>query len=250
MDCRAWTHTSGNVDSSLVEDLNTFYAHFEASITSVNTVSSASTEVSASATEAGDLIGEDCPLSVSERDMKRVLRWVNSRKAAGPDGVSGWLLALVFTSIFNLILAISYIPICFKMFTIIPVPKETNLLKWLLPSRTGLYSDEILWKTQTSSPHLWLAHLTPFRWTITPKGVLMTPSPPSIPPSPTWTSARGIMFACCSSISIPPQTGQQALGPGVVLLTQLLCPELPDWQTTGGEDWKPPAPKPLTLVPP
>lgn len=57
-----------------MEDLNTFYAHFEASITSVHTVSSASTEVSASATEAGDLIGEDCPLSVSEHDMKRVLR--------------------------------------------------------------------------------------------------------------------------------------------------------------------------------
>ncbi len=56
-----------------------------------------------------------------------------TKKAAGPDGISGWVLKLcadqlapVFTMIFNLSLAQSVIPTCFKKSTIIPVPKKTR----------------------------------------------------------------------------------------------------------------------------
>lgn len=130
-DYRGRTHTSADADSSLVEDLNTFFARFEVSSASPNT--DASTVSGAGATVAGDPTGEDCPLSVSEHDVRRALRRVNSRKAAGPDGIPGRVLkscadqlAPVFTSIFNLSLAHSVVPSCFKKSTIIPVPKKTN----------------------------------------------------------------------------------------------------------------------------
>lgn len=63
---------------------------------------------------------------------RRAMKWVNSRKAAGLDGISGWvlmsyadILAPVFTTIFNLSLARSVVPTCFKQPIIICVPKIT-----------------------------------------------------------------------------------------------------------------------------
>ena len=53
----------------------------------------------------------------SEPDVRRVFKHVNTKKAAGPDGISGRVLKLcadqlvpVFTMIFNLSLAQSVIP--------------------------------------------------------------------------------------------------------------------------------------------
>ena len=64
--------------------------------------------------------------------MRRVLKSVNPRKAAGPDGVPGKVLKAcadqltgVFTSIFNLSLSQAIIPSCLKASTIIPVPKQS-----------------------------------------------------------------------------------------------------------------------------
>jgi len=56
---------------------------------------------------------------------------VNTRKAAGPDGIFGLRtcanqLAPVFTTIFNLSLSESVIPACFKWSTIVPVPKTAS----------------------------------------------------------------------------------------------------------------------------
>jgi len=58
-------------------------------------------------------------LSVTEHDMRRALMRLNTRKAAGPDGICGGLLktcanqlAPVLTTIFNLYLAM--VPACFK----------------------------------------------------------------------------------------------------------------------------------------
>ncbi|KAL0161887.1 hypothetical protein M9458_041283, partial [Cirrhinus mrigala] len=58
---------------------------------------------------------------------------VNTRKAAGPDGISGRILracadqlAPVFTEIFNLSLSQSVIPTCFKESIIVPVPKKPH----------------------------------------------------------------------------------------------------------------------------
>lgn len=67
-------------------------------------------------------------LTVQEHDVRCVLRSVNPRKAAGPDGVTGRVLKLcsdqlseVFTKIFNK----SSIPSYLKSATIIPLPKKT-----------------------------------------------------------------------------------------------------------------------------
>ena len=58
----------------------------------------------------------------------------NSRKAAGPDGISSPTLkhcseqlAPVFTEIFNSSLEQSVVPLCFKRSTIIPVPKKATV---------------------------------------------------------------------------------------------------------------------------
>lgn len=63
-----------------------------------------------------------------------MLRTVNPRKAAGPDGVTGRVLKdcadqlmRVFTRIFNLSLAQAAVPPCLKSLIIIPVPKKTSI---------------------------------------------------------------------------------------------------------------------------
>lgn len=118
-------------DSTLVNELNAFYARFEVS-DDERTHSNA--HVFNSASDAIDVHTGVCPLpSVSMHDVRRVLKQVNGRKAAGPDGIPGRLLkscadqlAPVFTTIFNLSLASSTVPNCFKRSTIIPVPKKAN----------------------------------------------------------------------------------------------------------------------------
>lgn len=63
---------------------------------------------------------------------------INSRKAAGPDGILGRLLnsyadqlSPVSTPIFNLSLANSAVSFCFKISMIIPVPEKSNRSKAL-----------------------------------------------------------------------------------------------------------------------
>ncbi|KAK0132601.1 RNA-directed DNA polymerase from mobile element jockey [Merluccius polli] len=77
--------------------------------------------------------GDEHTLSVTEHNVRRALSCVNTRKAAGPDGMSGRVLktcanqlAPVFTTIFNLSLAKSVVPTCFKRSTIVPVPKNVS----------------------------------------------------------------------------------------------------------------------------
>ncbi len=85
------------IAASLPEELNTFYARFEADNT-------AHTE-SAPAAAAEEV----SPLSLSVADVTRSFKWVNIRKAVGLDGIPGrvlkacaFQLARVFTDIFNL----------------------------------------------------------------------------------------------------------------------------------------------------
>ncbi|KAK1785700.1 hypothetical protein P4O66_019049 [Electrophorus voltai] len=126
-------HTLWTVDS-LVNELNTFFAHFE-------TISSSTNANSASVYNANGAIGtancactdptiEQCPLIITESDVRRVFKKVNTRKAAGPDGICSRVLkacpdqlASIFTNIFNLSLMLGIIPSSFKWYTIIPVPK-------------------------------------------------------------------------------------------------------------------------------
>ncbi len=98
-----------NIAASLPDKLNTFYARFEADNT-------AHTE-SAPAVAAEEVSA----LSLSVADVTRSFKWVNIRKAVGPDGIPGrvlracaFQLAGVFTDILNLSLSLSVVPSCLK----------------------------------------------------------------------------------------------------------------------------------------
>ncbi|KAI5628979.1 hypothetical protein C0J50_2468 [Silurus asotus] len=113
-----------NTDASLVDELNTFYARFEAA---ANHASGASGTTSVHAERAGELN----TFTISEHDVRRAFKRVNTRKAAGPDGITGRVLkacadqlAPVFTEIFNLSLEQAVVPSCFKQSTIVPVSKK------------------------------------------------------------------------------------------------------------------------------
>uniref|UniRef100_A0A669DLI1 Reverse transcriptase domain-containing protein n=1 Tax=Oreochromis niloticus TaxID=8128 RepID=A0A669DLI1_ORENI len=114
-----------NADSAFTNELNQFYARFE--------VSQAANAIYRWTTEDNDVINERPVTSFAEHDVRAALRRVNTRKAAGPDGITGRLLrccadqlAGVFTYIFNESLAKSVVPTCFKRSTIIPVPKNSK----------------------------------------------------------------------------------------------------------------------------
>ncbi|KAF7643484.1 hypothetical protein LDENG_00238540 [Lucifuga dentata] len=84
--------------ASLVDELNTFYAHFE-----VNTPPLAIGMLMAQAS---------CPLEISRLEVWKALKRINPRKAPGPDSIPGQFLkacadalADVITHIFNLFLA-------------------------------------------------------------------------------------------------------------------------------------------------
>ncbi|KAF7643375.1 hypothetical protein LDENG_00240400 [Lucifuga dentata] len=103
---------------SLPDALNTFYAHFESSN------SSHSTRLT--------LPPGELPFSVSAVDVRGPLRRINPRKAAGPDNIPGWVLrdcaqelTGVLTDIFNISFSQAVVPVCLKMSTIIPVPKNS-----------------------------------------------------------------------------------------------------------------------------
>ncbi|KAI5629002.1 gastrula zinc finger protein XlCGF28.1-like [Silurus asotus] len=113
-----------NADASLADELNTFYARFEAA---ANHASGASGTTSVHAERAGEVN----TFTISEHDVRRAFKRVNTRKAAGPDGITGRVLkacadqlAPVFTEIFNLSLEQAVVPSCFKQSTIVPVPKK------------------------------------------------------------------------------------------------------------------------------
>ncbi|KAL0173686.1 hypothetical protein M9458_029654, partial [Cirrhinus mrigala] len=127
-----------NIAASLPDELNHFYAGFEAQTT-------AHTE-SAPAAAAEEVRA----LSVSVADVTRSFRRVNIRKAAGPDGIPGrvlracaFQLAGVFTDIFNLSFSLSVVPSCFKKSTIVPIPKKnkiTCLNDWRPVALTPIFS--------------------------------------------------------------------------------------------------------------
>nr|XP_024655500.1 LOW QUALITY PROTEIN: NACHT, LRR and PYD domains-containing protein 12 [Maylandia zebra] len=73
-------------------------------------------------------------ITLEEHEVRRTLRAVNPRKAAGPDGVPGRVLrdcadqlAYIFTRIFNQSLEQSNVPPCLKTSTIIPLPKKSHI---------------------------------------------------------------------------------------------------------------------------
>ncbi len=99
-------------DPLLAEELNTFYGRFECN------GGGATLPIS---TSGSSRQSSDHVFTLSEDEVRRELRRVNVRKAAGPDGITGRVLrscadqlAGLFTSIFNESLATSVVPTSFK----------------------------------------------------------------------------------------------------------------------------------------
>lgn len=117
---RPSTKSTDSVDTSLAEELNIFFARFEVQPpdTAIHYPPGYSSH----------------SLVLEEQQVRRVLRAVDPRKAAGPDGVSGRVLrdcaaqlAGVFTTIFNQSLSQAAVPPCLKSSTIIPLPKKNTI---------------------------------------------------------------------------------------------------------------------------
>ncbi|KAK3569833.1 hypothetical protein QTP86_005863 [Hemibagrus guttatus] len=115
MDYRTPSSRMVTAESSLAEKLYTFYACFEAEAHSANSISSAKNAIGSKHTENAR---KEKAFIISEHNVRKAFRRVNTRKAAGPDGITGWVLktcadqlAPVFTEIFNLSLEQSMIPI-------------------------------------------------------------------------------------------------------------------------------------------
>ncbi|KAK3570284.1 hypothetical protein QTP86_017203 [Hemibagrus guttatus] len=105
---------------TLPDELNEFYACFEASNTGQQHKTLASEGIL------------DTPLTTSSAEVCMALRKTNPLKAAGPDNIPGRALMVcsseladVFTDIYNLSLTQALVPTCFKSTTIIPLPKNT-----------------------------------------------------------------------------------------------------------------------------
>ena len=89
------------------DELNAFYARFEASNTEACTRAPA--------------VLDDCVITLSVANVSKTFKQVNIHKAAWPDVLPGRVLkactdqlASVFTDIFNISLTESVIPTCFK----------------------------------------------------------------------------------------------------------------------------------------
>ncbi len=124
--CSSGNNSSAEVraDPLLAEELNTIYGRFECNGGGANLPISAS----GSSRQSSDHV-----FTLSEDEVRRELRRLNVRKAAGPDGITGRVLryradqlAGLFTSIFNESLATSVVPTSFKKSVIIPVPKNSK----------------------------------------------------------------------------------------------------------------------------
>ncbi len=124
--CSSGNNSSAEVrtDPLLAEELNTFYGRFECNGGVTLPISTPGSSRQSS---------DDYAIILAEDDVRRELKRVNVRKAAGPDGITGRVLrscadqlAGLFTSIFNESLATSVVPTSFKKSVIIPVPKNSK----------------------------------------------------------------------------------------------------------------------------
>ncbi|KAK1801599.1 hypothetical protein P4O66_004555 [Electrophorus voltai] len=121
-----------SADESLVNELNTFFARFEATSSSTTTNSaSANGTIGAANGACAEPTIEQRPFIITESDVRKVFNRVNTRKAVGPDGICRRVLkacadqlAPVFTDIFSLSLTLGIVPSSFKRSTTVPIPKK------------------------------------------------------------------------------------------------------------------------------
>uniref|UniRef100_A0A9J8A6D7 Reverse transcriptase domain-containing protein n=1 Tax=Cyprinus carpio carpio TaxID=630221 RepID=A0A9J8A6D7_CYPCA len=104
---------------SLLNELNTFFARFEAQ--------------NSSTAQKTPPPPRDQVMMLTPDSVRRSFSRINARKAPGPDNIPGRVLrdcaaelTDVFTDIFNISLSQAVVPTCFKATTIIPVPKKPS----------------------------------------------------------------------------------------------------------------------------
>lgn len=102
--------TTINADAPLAEEINSFFAQFEARKPTVPPPAYSTS------------------LTLQQQEVRSVLRQVNQRKAAGPSGIPGRLhvacadkLSGILTTILNLSLTQAIVPTSLKTATIIPI---------------------------------------------------------------------------------------------------------------------------------
>lgn len=115
------SNNTDNTDASLAEELNSFFARFEVKRTATATAlppPPPSTYIP--------------PPIMQEHEVRRVLKSVNPREAAGPDmkpskvyHTYAYQFVGVFTVIFSTSLSQNIIPPCLKSAISVPVPKKT-----------------------------------------------------------------------------------------------------------------------------
>ena len=139
-----------DTDVLLLNKLNTFFACFED-----NTVPPDAASY--------------CELSFSVDDVSKTFKRVNPRKAAGPDGIPSRVLrtcadqlAGVFTDIFNLSLSQSAVPTCFKITTIVPLPKKAKVTEPNNYHSVALTSVIVKCFERLGSYHLYLTSPLPY----------------------------------------------------------------------------------------
>lgn len=92
---------------------------------------------------------------IQQRQLGSILTghlWCPDQKAASPGVVPGQILklctnqqAMVFISIFNLLLQQSTVLICFKENSLIPLSKRSNLSRCSSPSHSAIDKNDVLW---------------------------------------------------------------------------------------------------------
>ncbi len=114
---------SDDINITLPDELDAFYSRFE------NTIEG---QVGQPTRHSWPCIMSP-PFKTEEYEVRNLLRNQNSRKAAGPDSISSatlkwcaFILAPVFTDIFNWSFRVCRVPACFKAAVIIPVPKKVE----------------------------------------------------------------------------------------------------------------------------
>ncbi|KAL0168533.1 hypothetical protein M9458_036755, partial [Cirrhinus mrigala] len=116
------------VNQQLAEDLNEFYCRFETPHTRSDHL------VTKPLTPPTNPSSPPPALQISKDNVHQVFRKNKRRKAPGPDGVTPVCLktcadqlAPIFSQIFNRSLELCEVPSCFKLSTIIPVPKKPKI---------------------------------------------------------------------------------------------------------------------------
>ena len=133
-DYKRKTNPVADHDALLPDRLNNFFARFEDNTVPLTRPTT-----------------KTCGLSFTVANVSKTFKRVNPRKAAGPDSIPGRVLraladqlAGVFTDIFNQSLSQSAVPTCFKLASIVAVPKKAKVTELNDYRSTHLHHHEVL----------------------------------------------------------------------------------------------------------